>query len=52
MTFSGKIVHETKNNLKHFRVAVINPLNSELICLSCESVIFSTIMEKRLNGFS
>ena len=28
MTFSGQIAHETKNNLEHFRVVVINPLNS------------------------
>ena len=31
MQFSGKIVHETKNNLKHFCVVVINPLNSRSI---------------------
>ena len=51
MKFSGKIVHETKNNLKHFRVVVINPLNSGLFFLYSESVIVSTIMEKRMNGF-
>ena len=51
MKFSGKIVHETKNNLKHFRVVVINPLNPGLIFFY-ESVIISTIMEKRINGFS
>ena len=51
MKFSGKIVHETKNNLKHFRIVVINPLNSGSIFLFCESVIVSTIMKKRKNGF-
>ena len=43
MKFSGKIVHETKKNLKHFRVVVINPLNSGSIFLFCESVIISNI---------
>ena len=52
MKFSGKIVHEAKNNLKHLRVVVINPLNSGSIFLFCESVIDSTIMEKRVNRFS
>ena len=51
MKFSGKIVHETKNNLKHFCVVVINPLNSGSIFLFCESVIVSTIVKKRMNGF-
>ena len=37
-----------KNNLKHFRVVVINPLNSGSICLFCESVLVSTILEKRI----
>ena len=52
MKFSGKIAHETKDNLEHFRVVVINPLNSGSIFLFCESVIVSTIMAKRMNGFS
>ena len=52
MKFSGKIVHETKNNPKHFRVVVINPLNPGSIFLFCESVVVSTNMEKRMNGFS
>ena len=52
MKFSGKIAHETKNNLEHFRVVVINPLNSGSIFLFYESVIASTIMEKRMNRFS
>ena len=51
MKFSGKIAHETKNNQEYFRVVVINPLNSGSIFLLCESVIVSTIMEKRMNGF-
>ena len=46
MKFSAKIVHEAKNNLKHFRVVVINPVNSGSIFLFCESVVVSTIMEK------
>ena len=32
--FSGKIAHETKNNLEHFRVVVINPLKSGSIFFS------------------
>ena len=52
MKFSGKIAHETKNNLEYFRVVVINPLYSGSIFLFSESVIVSTIMEKRVNGFS
>ena len=45
MKFSGEIVYETKNNLKHFRVVVINPLNPRLIFFY-ESIIISTIMEQ------
>ena len=41
-----------KNNLKNFWVVVINPLNSGSIFLFFESVIVSTIMEKRINGSS
>ena len=52
MKFSGYIAHETKNNLEHFRVVMINPLNSGSIFLFCESVIVGTVMEKRMNGFS
>ena len=52
MKFPGKIVHATQNNLKHFRAVVINRLNSGSIFLFCESIIVSTIMEKRVNGFS
>ena len=35
MKFSGKIAHETKNNLEHFQVVVINPLNSGSNFLFC-----------------
>ena len=52
MKFSGKTEHEIKNNLKHFRVVVMNPLNSGSIFLFCESVVVNTIMEKRMKGFS
>ena len=52
MKFSWKVGHETKNNLKHFCIVVINPLTSGSIFLLCESVIVSTIMEKWKNGFS
>ena len=51
MKFSGKIAHETKNNLEYFRVVVINPLNSGSIFLFSESVIVSIIMENRWTDF-
>ena len=51
MKFSGKIADETKNYLEYFRVVVINPLNSGSIFLFCESVIVSTIMEKRMKTY-
>ena len=50
--FSAKFAHETRNNLKHFRDVVGNPLNPRLIFLFSRFMIVGNTLEKRTNGFS
>ena len=50
--FLGKVGHETRNTLEHFRDLAVNHLNPGWIFIFSWSVFASNIMEKRVNGFS
>ena len=52
MKSSGKVGHETRNTLKHFRDLGVNPLNPGSILIISGSVFLSNIMGKWVNGFS
>ena len=50
--FLGKVGHEARSTLEHFRDLAVNPLNAGSILIFSGSVFVSNIMGKRLNGFS
>ena len=51
MTFSVKVVYETRKNLEHFRHIAVNSLNPGLIFLFYGFVVVGNVMVKRTNGF-
>ena len=48
---SGKVAHETRNNLEHYRDVAVNPLNTGSIFLFSGFVIVGNIMGKRAYRF-